>query len=102
MADISFWRGEKSKVGNVPLKDGQFIVCKKSDDTAAIYADMKMNGKLVRVVLDITSLIERLADLEDKILILEESVERGSLIFSLVSSQGENIVTNENETILAL
>lgn len=105
MAEISFHRGEKDKVVQMPLVNGQFIVGTNvnSEDIEAIYIDTTYNGQLVRVSIDFSNLLEnsqRISDLEDDIALLKSQIEATVSLSYFQTSDGDYIVTNNNEKII--
>ena len=60
---LNFYRGEKSKVKNLPLKDGQILIGTSSDKIESIYIDdLNKNGDPIRREIDFSNYIEKTGD----------------------------------------
>lgn len=101
MAELSLYRGEKSKVKNLPLKDGQVLIGTISDETAAIYIDTLNKAKeLIRVEIDLTEYIERIESLEIAIELMNRSITENLAYTVLQTKDGINIITSNDERII--
>lgn len=101
MAELSLYRGEKSKVKNLPLKDGQVLIGTISDETAAIYIDTLNKAKeLIRVEIDLTEYIERIESLEIAIELMNRSITENLAYTVIQTTDGINIITSNDERII--
>lgn len=101
MAELSLYRGEKSKVKNHPLKDGQVLIGTISDKTAAIYIDTLNKAKeLIRVEIDLIECIERIESLEIAIELMNRSITENLAYTVLQTTDGINIITSNDERII--
>lgn len=101
MAELSLYRGEKSKVKDYPLKDGQVLIGTISDKTAAIYIDTLNKAKeLIRVEIDLTEYIERIESLEIAIELMNRSITENLAYTVLQTTDGINIITSNDERII--
>lgn len=102
MAELSLYRGEKSKVKNYPMKDGQVLIGTISEKTAAIYIDTKNKfDKLVRVEIDFSEYAEKITDLEIELELIKRSVSNNLVLYeALQTTDGVNIVTDNGEIII--
>ena len=106
MAEITFHRGEKDKVTNMPLVDGQFIVGTNEDTgkIVSIYVDTKnKNNQLVHVAIDFSGYLdntERITTLEDEIALLKQQIESTVALSYFNTSDGDYITTNTGEKII--
>lgn len=101
MVKPTFYRGKKSNVEKLPLKNGQFMIGTVLEKIMSIYLDTKdESGKLIRVVLDLSEYEQRIKSLEDEInelkLIISENID----INTIQTSDGVNIVTNNDEKLV--
>lgn len=101
MAKLSLYRGEKSKVKNLPLKDGQVLIGTISDKTAAVYIDtLNKTKELIRVEIDLSEYIERIESLEIAIELMNRSITDNLAYTVLQTKDGINIVTSNDERII--
>ena len=101
MAELSLYRGEKSKVKNFPLKDGQVLIGTISNKTAAIYIDILNKAKeLIRVEIDLSEYEERILSLEIEIDLINRFITDNVTYTVFQTTDGVNIITNNNEIIL--
>lgn len=101
MAELSLYRGEKSKVKDYPIKDGQVLIGTISDKTAAIYIDTLNKAKeLIRVEIDLSEYIERIESLEIAIELMNRSITDNLAYTVLQTQDGINIITNNAERII--
>lgn len=101
MAELSLYRGEKSKIKNFPLKDGQVLIGTISDKTAAIYIDTLNKAKeLIRVEIDLSEYIERTESLEIAIELMNRSITENLAYTVLQTKDGINIITSNDERII--
>lgn len=103
MAELSLYRGEKSKVKNYPIKDGQVLIGTISDKTAAIYIDtLNKTKELIRVEIDLSEYMERIESLEIAIELMNRSITDNISYATIQTKNNENIVTNNNEIIICV
>lgn len=101
MAELGLYRGEKSKVKNLPLKDGQVLIGTISDKTAAIYIDTINNAKeLIRVEIDLSEYMERIESLELAVELMNRSITDNLTYAVLQTKDNINIVTSKDEIII--
>lgn len=101
MAELSLYRGEKSKVKNLPLKDGQVLIGTISDKTAAVYIDtLNKTKELIRVEIDLSEYIERIESLEIAIELMNRSITENLAYTVLQTKDGINIITSNDERII--
>lgn len=101
MAELSLYRGEKSKVKSFPLKDGQVLIGTISDKTAAIYIDTLNKAKeLIRVEIDLSEYLERIESLEIAIELMNRSITDNLAYTVLQTKEGINIITSDGERII--
>lgn len=101
MAELSLYRGEKSKVKNYPIKDGQVLIGTISEKTAAIYIDTLNKAKEpIRVEIDFSEYFEKIESMETEIELINRYITENLMYAILQTSDDINIVTNGNEKII--
>lgn len=101
MAELSLYRGEKSKVKKCPIKDGQVLIGTILDKTAAIYIDtLNKDKEPIRVEIDLSEYIERIESLEIAIELINRSIKDNLSYAVLQTKDGINIATSNNELII--
>lgn len=92
---VKFLRGEKNKVKESPIKNGQVLFGVNSNNTLAIYADIiNSNGELIRLSLDLSEYTEKITMLENKVKQMEAYIANDTF---LVINTGSKSQSENNE-----
>ncbi len=75
MAQLSLYRGDDSKIKEIPIKDGQVLIGLKDNKNVVIYIDTKNlnQNNDVRIEIDIEDICSRISSLEEKYNALERN-----------------------------